>query len=72
MMAFDPKTGETIWESPTNTTRVCYSVPCVREIADDGVELVCCNTGNGIFGMDIETGKINWELSVFDLSLIHI
>lgn len=66
MMAFDPKTGETIWESPTNTTRVCYSVPCVREIADGGVELVCCNTGNGIFGMDIETGKINWELSVFD------
>lgn len=66
MMAFDPSTGKTLWESPTNTTRVCYSVPCVRKNDAGNMELVCCNTGNGIFGMDIATGKISWELSVFD------
>ncbi len=65
MMAFEASSGKTLWESPTNTTRVCYSVPCVRKTPEGGIELVCCNTGNGIFGMDLDTGKITWELPVF-------
>lgn len=66
LMAFDRRTGETLWETPTRTTRVCYSVPCLRTAADGSTELVTCNTGNGIFAVDPETGKIRWQTSVFD------
>ena len=66
VMAFDASSGKTIWETATNATRVCYGVPCVRTTSNGRAELVFCNTGNGIFGLDLDTGKINWELSVFD------
>lgn len=64
-IAFDSATGDTLWETPVATTRVCYSVPCVRSLADGKSELVTCNTGNGIFAVDPESGQINWEISVF-------
>ena len=65
IMAFSCASGETLWETPVNTTRVCYSVPCVRTLPDGKTELVTCNTGNGIFAVDPDTGRINWEISVF-------
>jgi len=66
MMAFDLADGRTLWETPLKTTRVCYSVPCIRRNAEGKDELVTCNTGNGIFALDPDTGKINWQISVFD------
>ena len=65
IMAFDCASGETLWETPVNTTRVCYSVPCVRELPEGGTELVTCNTGNGIFAVNPANGRINWEINVF-------
>lgn len=66
MMAFDRMTGETVWSTPLKTTRVCYSVPCVYQGEDGEKQLVCHNTGNGIFGIALDTGKLLWEMPVFD------
>ena len=64
MLALDLRTGATLWETPLPTRRVCYGVPSVREV--NGVkELVCATTGLGIFGMELETGKVLWNHDCF-------
>ncbi|WP_461506923.1 outer membrane protein assembly factor BamB family protein [Rhodopirellula baltica] len=61
MLAFDPKTGETIWETPVTSTRPSYGVPTT-----DGKQLICASTGDGVFGLDPENGKMLWSIKVFN------
>ncbi len=60
MLALNRRTGKDVWKSPRKSVRVCYSVPCVRETENGGTELVCYNTGDGVYGLDVKTGKQNW------------
>jgi outer membrane protein assembly factor BamB len=62
MLAFDRKSGEEIWRTPLNAGTVSYSVPFIRELPAGKAEVVCSNTGNGIFGLDVATGKMEWSL----------
>ncbi|WP_233215768.1 outer membrane protein assembly factor BamB family protein [Rhodopirellula bahusiensis] len=61
MLAFNLKTGETIWETPVTSTRPSYGVPTT-----DGQQLICASTGDGVFGLDPETGKMQWSIKVFN------
>jgi outer membrane protein assembly factor BamB len=61
MLALDPKTGETIWETPMTSTRPSYGVPTT-----DGQQLICASTGDGVFGLDPKNGKMLWSLKVFN------
>ena len=61
LIAVNRMTGKDVWSADLTTTRVCYSVPCVWSDADGKEQLVNCNTGDGFYGVDLET-----------LSLIHI
>ncbi len=62
MMAFDRKTGKDIWSTPLESTYVCYSVPFIYSPPNGGAdELVCTSMGNGVFSLDLETGKFNWS-----------
>lgn len=70
MMAFDCLTGETKWETPLKTTRVCYSVPAVFEDPSGKELLVCCNTGNGFFAIDAKNGELKWDLPVFKMRTV--
>jgi outer membrane protein assembly factor BamB len=63
MMAFDRKTGEELWRTPLISKTVSYSVPFIRDLPDGTSEAVCTNTGNGIFALDVETGKFNWSIA---------
>lgn len=65
MIALDPKTGQTVWETPLKTTRVCYGVPAFRLAADGQAQIVAANTGNGLFGLDFKTGEMLWSQPVF-------
>jgi outer membrane protein assembly factor BamB len=65
MLALDAKTGQTLWERPLPTKRVCYGLPSVRTLADGSKELVCATTALGIFGMDPNTGDIRWNHDCF-------
>ena len=66
LIAVDRSSGETVWESPLTATRTCYGVPAVFE--RDGVtQIIDANTGNGMFGLDAKTGKMLWNLKVFDM-----
>ncbi len=65
VMAFNSESGEMLWETPRTTTRACYGVP--KHFKDEsGVEaLLFANTGDGIFAIELETGKPLWNKKVF-------
>ncbi len=69
LIAVDRGTGETLWETKLTTTRSCYGVPAIHSGGADAngpVQLIGANTGDGIFGLDANTGKMLWNLRVFD------
>lgn len=62
VMAFDPKSGETAWERPVTTTNACYGVPCLyHDRITDQDALLFCNTGDGMFALALESGKMLWN-----------
>lgn len=63
MTAFDTATGETQWSTELKSKNVCYSIPFVRTCADGRAELVCCSTGDGIFALDVESGRRTWSVN---------
>lgn len=68
MIAVDRESGDLIWESDLKTTRTCYGVPAIYQPTDGGpAQIVGANTGNGLFGMDAETGKVLWNREVFSM-----
>ncbi|MEM6363767.1 MAG: PQQ-binding-like beta-propeller repeat protein, partial [Planctomycetota bacterium] len=62
MIALDAATGQTVWQTPLTTTRVCYGVPAVLPEM-----IIGANTGNGLFGLDRASGEMMWSIDVFDL-----
>lgn len=62
MMAFERKTGDEKWRTELVSKNVCYSVPFIHE-GQNGDELVCSSTGNGIFSLNPLTGKKNWAVN---------
>jgi outer membrane protein assembly factor BamB len=65
VIAVDRSTGNTIWETPVTSTRVCYGTPAVR----DG-KVICANTGDGVYALSLETGKLLWRLPVFGMRCV--
>ena len=66
MISVDRRTGKTQWETDLTTTRSCYGVPARFE--HDGIaQIVDANTGNGMFGLDAKTGRMLWNIDVFEM-----
>ncbi len=61
---FDAATGEPIWETPCKTTRACYGAPISFQDGSGKEALLFCNTGDGMFALDLETGQPLWNRSV--------
>lgn len=70
MMAFHRETGKLGWKQPLNTTRVCYGTPCIYQADGGAPQLICYNTGNGIFSLDPNSGQPNWSLDVLDMRTV--
>ncbi len=66
LTAVDRATGKTLWETRLTTTRSCYGIPAVHHCDDGSVQLIGANTGDGLFGIDGQSGKMLWSLKVFD------
>ena len=64
-IAVDRESGETVWETPLNTTRSCYGIPAIYQPESGPAQIVEANTGNGIFGLDAKTGEMLWSRKVF-------
>lgn len=70
MLALNPATGETQWETNLTTTRVCYGVPLLAHNDDGSKWLVDANTGDGLFALDLQTGNRVWNLRVFSMRCV--
>lgn len=66
VIAVSRSTGETVWETELDATRSCYGVPAVFK-SGGMTQIIDANTGNGMFGLDAETGKMLWNLKVFEM-----
>ena len=58
VLAVERATGKTRWQLDRKTAQSSYATPCLR----GGNELIVCSTANGMTGIDLATGRINWEL----------
>jgi len=61
--AFDRKNGDVRWrmEEPP-VSNASYSTPCIRRTGANGVEVVFASNAHGITGVDLETGRILWNV----------
>lgn len=65
IIAVDRKSGKTLWQTPLTSTRVCYGVPAVH----DG-QVIGANTGDGVFALSLEDGKLLWRIPVFKMRCV--
>ncbi|MFG0261905.1 MAG: PQQ-binding-like beta-propeller repeat protein, partial [Novipirellula sp. JB048] len=65
MIAVDRETGETVWETPLKTTHTCYGVPAIFQPQRGRAQIIDADTGNGMFGIDAQSGALLWSLPVF-------
>ena len=67
MIAVDRATGETVWKTDLKTTKACYGVPAIYQQSDGSHQIIGANQGNGLFGIDPQTGKMLWNQKVFEM-----
>ncbi len=66
LIAVNRASGDTVWETPLTTTRSCYGVPAVFQ-QNGMTQIIDANTGDGMFGLDPKSGKMLWNLKVFEM-----
>ena len=70
LMAFDRKTGKERWRLPRLSVNVCYTAPCIYSPKGGKPQLICYNTGNGMFSVDPKTGAENWAVEAFTMRTV--
>ena len=70
VIAVSCKDGSDVWTAPLTATRTCYAVPGVYQNDKGEDQLVSCNTGDGFFSLDPETGKRNWATLPFRMRTV--
>ncbi len=70
MIAVDAATGADRWMTSLNATRTCYGLPVGYRTREGKLQVIGAGTGNGVFGLDAASGKLLWELPVFDKRVV--
>ena len=60
LLAFDSKTGKTLWDIPRKAFRACYSTPLFNTLENGKLELLVA-TSAGITSYDADKGLENWN-----------
>lgn len=66
MLAFDKMTGDDRWKSPRSSVNTSYSVPAIFHPKSGQPQLVCTDSGDGLFALDPKSGKELWSNACFD------
>lgn len=64
LLGLDRDTGKVRWKTPRRG-KASYATPCIYQHGGRA-ELLFTSYEHGITSLDPETGKLNWELDVFD------
>ena len=62
LIALDRKTGATRWKIDRKSELAGYATPCIRRVGDRA-EAVFTSTPHGITAVDLQSGKISWEIA---------
>jgi outer membrane protein assembly factor BamB len=65
IVALDCRTGEVRWTQPRRTEKAAYSTPCTFRPEGGAEQLIFASWAHGVYGLDPQSGKTNWELPVF-------
>ncbi|HWA98397.1 MAG TPA: PQQ-binding-like beta-propeller repeat protein [Pirellulales bacterium] len=66
LVALDCRDGHQRWRTPRENAVVSYSTPCVYQPKGGKPQLIFNSQAHGITSIDPATGKVNWEVGVFD------
>lgn len=61
LIALERKTGKTRWEIDRKSELAGYATPCIRRVGDRP-EAIFTSTAHGITAVDLQSGKISWEI----------
>jgi len=61
IVGLDAATGKQSWKLEIPNCLNTFSTPVVHELSGGKKEIICANNGSGVMGIDIKTGKINWQ-----------
>ncbi len=65
LLGLDRDSGKVVWRVPRKS-QATYSTPCVYRPEGRPAELIFTNYEHGVTSVDPKTGRVNWELDVFD------
>jgi outer membrane protein assembly factor BamB len=60
-VGLDAKTGKQVWKTELPNCLNTFSTPVVHKTKSGPNEFICANTNSGVMGIDVATGKINWQ-----------
>lgn len=66
LVALDAATGKQRWLLPRKSGNATYATPCVYQTPGRKPEVIFTNWQHGITAIDPASGKVSWELSVFE------
>lgn len=66
LIAVDRRTGKDRWAVRRDSAKTSYSTPCLLELAGAAPQLIFCSLAHGVSSIDAKTGKVNWDIPVFD------
>lgn len=61
LIALNAETGEPVWQSERLPGKTSYSTPLIASNGRGGHQIVCVSESNGVTGVDLLTGKLNWQ-----------
>ena len=66
LIGIHKNSGKIAWKTPRQSKRLTYSTPIAYTAPGRNEELIFTNWTHGITGINPATGKVNWEISVFN------
>jgi outer membrane protein assembly factor BamB len=70
VVAADQKTGNERWRTAHKVNTTSYSVPCLYKTSTGENQLICCNTAEGMYGLNPKSGEELWALKVFKMRTV--
>lgn len=65
LYGLEAKSGEIRWKVPRKS-KSTYTTPCVYQPAGQAAQVIFTNYEHGITSVDPKSGRVNWEIDVFD------
>jgi outer membrane protein assembly factor BamB len=65
VVALDARNGQVRWQLDRRTRKTAYSTPCLYQPVEGPPQVILTSWAHGITSLELRTGKLHWELPVF-------